>query len=391
MSFRVLVRLFVVLAVLLLLWGGLRFADRMGRGEVRAGDLLLEGWPVNDVASMDIESADAKIALARKDGRWVVTSHHGYWADFPSVAQALRTLSEAKVARGVPDGVGYLAEFGLDAQSETNRPMRLVCRDEAGKELLELWLGSIQSGSSPNPWAGLPGGRFVRVKDGPVLLTSDPLTDLRTRSEDWIRTELLSVSPDNVASVSVANLGEPAYTVVQNSDGQYQAAEAGPTEETEQGAAARLFGALQSLRCSRVADPSKTDDELGMREPGRFELKTKDGVLYSVLVGGAAEGPSGRYARLAVALDPAPEAPATEADERIRSVRDAVSGWTFELPTFYADSMLTPRGDVIRPKPPPTPSAPATGDTAEPQHKPKVSLDFLGEPILPVTRPGPYR
>ena len=137
-----------------------------------------------------------------------------------------------------------------------------------------------------------------------------------------------------------------------------------------------LESALSYMRLDDVANPTLSDDKLGMTTAVVFTASSTTGMIYTVRIGGTADG-GGRYARFDVALKP-PAAPAASAaaatnaastnataqvDEAkkeqekraqlegdIRKLNDKLHAWTYVIASFKTDNMTSTRSTLVKEK-----------------------------------------
>lgn len=391
---------------------------RAAGSDARAGAPLVN-FDVNRVAALRVQTGTNTVALARREGRWVVETLYNYPADFERLAERLRDLVELKVGQLVPGGTDDLAEFGFDA---AGNPTAVDFEDAEGRRLARLTLGRTRESRGGSPFGGFPDGQYVRVDEGPVILLGRVVSGFRADPRDWIKTDLLSVAPSPGAVVEATVGGETwRLRVGEGNKPELEVLAAG--EELDESAARRATGALQYLTFLTVADPARSDEELGLTAPDRYVFRAPDGFVYTVLVGAPREDGK-RYARVAVAFErPAPPAnadvaaaapdsaptpageaatPKGEADESGKAAADdtaaktskktegalsdeeaarraqraaeeheRVSRWVYELSAWNAESLTLRRSQLIKA---PTPSA-----DAEPKTDSKTSAVDAGE------------
>lgn len=389
MSSRTLLRLLIVFAVLVAFLGIGRFFSGIRFGRQNVGDPVLRRWDVNAVEEFDLVRGDERVYLARQDGRWIVHSRYDYAADFPTVARALRTLSDLKIGRVVPDGTEYLADFGLDPRSEEDPPLMVVFRRQRGRESARIFLGSMHTSGARSPWGGFPGGRFLRVKDGPVVLVNQRLDAFSMDSDDWIRKDLVSVPAADVATVMVAPLGSDSYEIQVEEGGRYVVSDLAPGEETDQSAAGRIARALQNLRCATVADPDVSDAERGFDDPSKLRVTTQRGMVYSLRIGGRSDTGDGHYVRIAVSPDPTYTTGDVEDEARLTMLQNTLHGWTFVIPTFQIESMRLRREQVVTaPDPEPEPDEEQETVSEPEEDASEAAQVLLAPPAPPVVAPA---
>ncbi len=373
----------LIVAAALSAWVAYRILQRRaaaGRPDARAGAALLP-FDINDVAAIRIRAGAKSLDVVRRENRWLVASLYDYPAEYERLAGRLIELAELKIGQIVPGGEEDLAEFGLDEKSATAR-VEFEAAD--GRRLARLTLGKTREGRG-GPYGGFPDGQYVRVDEGPVVLMGRLLSGFDGEARDWIKTDLLNVSA-GVGSVVQVETGETAYRLKVSDGHRVELEDLGAEEKLDEAAARRVVNALQYLNFQTVADPAKSDEDLGFVSPSRYALTTPEGFTYTVALGGPAEN-GGRYARIAAAFaaPPSPKEtaetkssdapPSGEADgetaaatpktpeapketpeavaernaKKAAEEHERLSRWTYVLSTWAAESLSLPRIQLIAP------------------------------------------
>lgn len=338
--------------IVLLVLGYLAWDRRQGgSGSREDGALVTRLLPfdINEAARIESVSASATATLVRAEAGWTVSELWGYPADFERVTENLRLLSGIKGGQVIRGGTNLLVEFGLSDNENApadSRPRVIRFHDAAGGKLASLAIGRPREGAE-SVMAG--GGVYVRVDDGPVLLLGEDLGVLPRGAMDWAETTLLNVDAADIESISVAATGS-SYTVRSPSAGEYAMDGLSPGEEVKKDVAGRLFGVLMDLFFGGIADPSKSESDMGLGVPEEFQAKTRDGVTYAVQIGGSPDDVN-RYARLFVFYTE-PETP-DEKSAALKAEVERMSGlfskWVYVLPNYTCQTMLTPRSDIAGP------------------------------------------
>jgi len=380
-------RIWMVVAAVTVLagWGLARYRERTGRPDARVGAPLI-AFDINEVAALRVSAGAHTLNVARRDGQWVIETLYGYPADRGRIAERLLELSELKIGQVAPGGETELEEFGLDDTNAT--VVEFLAAD--GRRLARLALGKARLSASGG-FGGFPDGQYVRVDDGPVVVLSRQLYGFSPEPRDWVRSELLNLSPSQGDRVEVVT-AEGAYRLRVEEPGRFVLEDLREDEKLDEGMARRVVGALQYLSFTTIADPACSDEELGFVDPARYIYRTADGFIYTVQLGGAHQD-GGRYARIAVAYerpvaeihDESPEVTAGEGgtSEARAAVESETSGgsaeesaavgkkpldeetaqqnakraaeeharlsrWTYVLSSWTAESLTLPRARLIQ-------------------------------------------
>ena len=383
-------KLVLLLMVFVVLLGTVLLVSRPPRrpamGTVQAGDKVLPELDLNAVRAVQVAGPDGTASLARVEGVWVAGDLHGYPVNFEDLRQRLRALADLEIGQ-VADGEGteLLEEYGLGAAAT-----RITLSAEDGSALAEVNLGKAREGRREGPYGGgFPDGHYLRVGGGPVLLVAERVGPYPVQSTGWIEKQLLDVSSSDLQAVNVSSTNG-SYTVTFE-DGPAMEGLA-DDEEIDSAGADRLRRGLQYLNCTTVAGPAHQDG-LGFDQPASFTATAKDGVTYTVLLGG--DSGEGRYARFSFAYAEPPEVTRAEAEalvpesagtnreeqveaeltelqdarrEQIDSTREkleelaALEPWTFVLSTYTAGNLSLARDEVVKKIEPPADEAGPTDE-----------------------------
>jgi hypothetical protein len=359
MTFKKLIGMAVVLVLLAAaaVWQQKSRAPRRAES-VSAETTLLDGVDLNAVDRVDVTKDSNTVSVVKKDGRWEVESLYGYPADFGKLADALRKAAEVKTGESVRSANVDDSEFGLTGDAKA------IAIKVGGADAADITVGARREASSSAGWAN----QFFIRKGGSdsVYLVDYDFRPFSENAADWINKELVRVSSSDIVSVQTgdAELKEESgkWTLTDlNAD----------TEDFQTSEANRLRSALQYFNCTTVADPSKTDADLGFDAAKEFTAETQDGFTYTVKIGG--ETDDGRYVRVAVAYT-RPDAPAKpdgdDADKQsayeqelkaFNEMADAnakkadelnakLSNWTYVISGYTAESLMIPRDKLVKVK-----------------------------------------
>jgi len=358
MTGRKLIGMLVVFAVLAVIAVFQRSGSRSAEvGRDQADTLLFEGIDLRSITSIEVKEGTNMVSLALRDGQWVVASLYDYPVDFDRLTEAIRSAAERKL--GSPERAGNVDEaeygFGPDARritfltgSETNAFIEVGAKRQ-GSELADY----------PNEY-------FVRRNGSrSIFLVDYDFEAYSSINEDWVDRQLVDVRENELIEVRAGSLvlrREESGWMLEGMDPE--------TEAVQPEAVTRLASALQRLALDSVADPSRTDEELGFDEPESYLAKTGDGRVYAVTLGGETE--EGRYARFAVSFEP-PEPPVEpeigagqeqldaygqamrEFESRTAAGRDAareqndrLSPWTYRISPYNAERMVADRDALVQ-------------------------------------------
>jgi len=389
------------------------------------GQLL--NFDINEVKQLQVDSGGSTTGIRRSDEAWIVPGLYNYPANFDTVSDQLRTLARLEAGPAIRGGTNMLEEFGLAAADPADeRPVTVTFLDGEGKTLGAILIGDERQVAGAG--SGRPGGTYVRLGDGPVLLVDTSLGSLPLKPKDWVDSVLLRVSSFDVARIQVTPAEGQAYALMKGSSDSYAMTGLKDDEEVKSTEADKLARALSYLSFVDLADPAKTDEDLGLDRADVFTMATKNHLVYTVRLGAEAEGDvAGRYAGLSVeyhkpapptpppaqpeepaaadgeavaeTAEPAPAVDPARADyeAELKTYEDEVAkfetqvtgeqarfaGWTFVLQQSDTANMTLPRDAVAGKKEDPADEAPPSPTSA--------ALGMPGMPMFSGTRNGGAR
>ena len=331
----------VVLGAAAVVLGGVAWYCNSGK-TVRApsivGEKILPSFDVADVARIEIGGAK-KVQLVADDKGWKLQSLYGYPADVTKIRENLLKLTELKVGQ-VANGKKLASPATVDIQNA------------AGKSLAALPLGETHT-SKPKGQAamygggGYPDGRYVEYK-GKTVLVKETLDAFDGDPKKWVDTRIASVSASDVKSV-VFEQGKEKVSLTRK-DSTWTLAGLGPKEELDTSKTYSLDSALSYLDFTDVADPKKSDADLGFTTGCVYSVTLKNGESYTAKVGG--KNGSDRWVRLSASFN----AVGTNATENAASKKKVdefnakVGKWTYAVSSYSADNMSKKRADLVKAK-----------------------------------------
>ena len=321
--------------------GGAAWYCNSGRA-VRApsivGEKILPSFDVADVARIEIGGAK-KVQLVADDKGWKLQSLYGYPADVTKIRENLLKLTELKVGQ-VANGKKLASPATVDIQNA------------AGKSLAALPLGETHT-SKPKGQAamygggGYPDGRYVEYK-GKTVLVKETLDAFDGDPKKWVDTRIASVSASDVQSV-VFEQGKEKVSLTRK-DSTWTLAGLGPKEELDTSKTYSLDSALSYLDFTDVADPKKSDADLGFTTGCVYSVTLKNGESYTAKVGG--KNGSDRWVRLSASFK-AVGTNATEnaaSEKKVKEFNEKVARWTYAVSSYSADNMSKKRADLVKAK-----------------------------------------
>ncbi|RPI89696.1 MAG: DUF4340 domain-containing protein, partial [Planctomycetaceae bacterium] len=210
------------------------------------------------VVTWDEQKAASRIfAVELKDGLWRIPSHHNYPADAADrLAKTSTSLKGVNREQYMPGSETRHEEFGVvdplepDVTKLKGRGQRITL-SKGDEALLDLIVGK--------PVKDRQGQRYLRRPDEKAVYVAQINPDLSTKFSDWVETNLLKTSRDDLAAIEIDN-----YAIVEGADRR------GRIEP----------GEISRLSRDKSFDPWKLE---GLDDPTREVDTTKTNDLVSAL------------------------------------------------------------------------------------------------------------
>jgi len=357
--------------------------DREKAVPATLGRLIFPDLPVNDVERITLRSSGGQASVVKEKGTWVVPDRYNYPADFARVKGLLIKLADLKIGQVIRADekqrrtLKMLAPgTGKAGEDETGSLLELGGAD--GNTVAALLIGTthMRAPRGQSPYGEFPDGSYVSPDDGEsIYLVSQVLDNVPKEPRNWLDQEFLNVPASEVAAVTITGPDRPDVTLVRGEESsQLELQGLGDKEETDPSKLYSVEAALSYLKFEDVADPTLTDEQLGMGSPALFILETKKQEIYTVEIGAAEEESGNRYLRVKVALkdaeeeEPAGESEGDEPDAaekagqdkekaereeletRVAGLNDRLGRWTYLVSSYKAGGMLARREDLVKAK-----------------------------------------
>jgi hypothetical protein len=281
----------------------------------KPGETLLQVFPANDVATLEIRGVSDQVTLTKKDGTWVVANRDNFPANATYVNSFLLTLSELKVTRGMEAGPSFAPRFGMDESSTkpAERGLTAHFKDAAGQEIAKISLGkNIEGNAERSPFAMGGGGvgRYVwnHGDSSGFYAVNEMFPSVSADSKRWLANGF--INPEKIKSIAVTEPGksESAWKITRDSDeAEFKLDAAQPEEVLDSSTADTLKGLLSYARfedvipATQVAEKTIPDQQYGA------VIETFEGFTYALTL-----SPAKPAAAPAEPTDPDEVPPATD-------------------------------------------------------------------------------
>jgi hypothetical protein len=236
----------------------------------RVGKPLLDPETLGRAAGLSVSDQGKRVDLVRNaDGTWRVPSYFDFPADIEKIAHLVQDLNESKVDRFVTSSPDRIARLDF-------KDSFIALTDASGKEIWNLGFGKTPDSGN---------GRFVRFGKEPVAYFSGLHVWLDTDAKGWADARLVTVKPDDVASVEIPIDGGPSVSAGRpKKDAPWTATSPGGRKLLPDKVAS-LLTTLTSLHFTDTVDTKDPVAAEAAKFMRTFRLTTFDGKTLTIALG----------------------------------------------------------------------------------------------------------
>ena len=345
----------VLVAVTLLLYSYRPAASR----EFQAGSPLVQGLDVEAVHRIDIRRGADKLALVRKEGKFVLSEWHDYPAATDKINRLLIDVLDIRAAARVTTNPANHAELGVAEDSPEAAVVRLAGADE--KPLAVVIVGKD---------APTGGGQYVRLAGQDAVYTTGGRVNVPATFGQIVHTFAISISPADIEKVTVENAGS-SYTLAGEGPGPDDPVALTPLPTNKQVKNNVARNTLQSLAPLPFEDvlPSEAPETAEIVFDTTVTCQTKTYQTYKVRVGQRGEDHYVRVTCLGPTLEQVEQArqvregePKEELEKKaaILTARDQAERfarehgpWVFKVTRWTAEHLRRPLAELVEDIPQP--------------------------------------
>ena len=243
----------------------------------KVGSPILPGLfaALNDVDSLQFTEAGSKVlaTLQRQDDKWVVAERNNFPAEIAKIRSIVLSLAEAKILEQKTSNSELYSKLGVDSiELDTAEGIQVSIR--YGDQNPALIVGK--------PGPQINKNRYVRRTDDATSWLVDRKLDVQYEVTHWLRKDLLSVEPAEVAAVSI-ELADGSKLEIQNDNTeQNKFLVTNLSDPDSQVIDAELHQVTNALSSFQLLDV-KTQAEFGQVEPTMMiEYKLNSGANISL-------------------------------------------------------------------------------------------------------------
>ncbi|HTS87151.1 MAG TPA: DUF4340 domain-containing protein [Gemmatimonadales bacterium] len=255
MSPKVLIRLAITLAVVLVVWGG--FALFGSRHRDAAGTLQIPHLAGADVSRIAFRKGSDTVVMTRNGGAWLV---NGFPASGRSVQTFLKATGDTTLrSEIVAKSPSSQARLGVDS---TNGKRLTV--ESGGRAALDLWIG--------NRGPDFDGFYIRPVGSNVVYVLHGFFAELLSQGlDDWREKEIATLSPDSIGKIE-AERGKARWSLERGGSGWMLGRTGADSTKV-----ARYLERVTTLRAAGFPDGAQLDS-ISFAHPGRhLALYTRAG------------------------------------------------------------------------------------------------------------------
>jgi hypothetical protein len=241
----------------------------------RMGGELLENLPVNDIASVTIQSDEGTVQLGKVDDKWVVKSRYNYPVDFKKLIDFVKKWKEAKIGRSFKASEASLARMQLlppeeSTAKEDEKGIMVTLKKDDDSVIANIITGKVRENDQRTS-----GGQYVRINESDTVYLTDKNFKYMTKdSKGWLDKDLLDIKEEDVQKVAfTSDEGEKIYTIQREKKGEdaklFNVPEGRTPKKSE---VSSVLRALSSLRIEDVENPSEKQTDKSKVDKMAFYL-----------------------------------------------------------------------------------------------------------------------
>ncbi len=244
---------------------------RQAPADPRVGQPLITRTAVEQAHTVRLSENGKSVTLTKGAGNtWHIAEYYEFPADFTKLSRLVSDLTSAKLERLVTQNPSRIAALEF-------KDTGITISDGAGKETWSIKLGKYADG----------GGRFVRFGDENKAFLTRVNTYLDVEPKNWADTNLLSLKPEDIASVELSfpteNKTITATRAKKEDAFTSSAAPAGKRLKSDR--IASLISSVGSLRYSDTSDLTDPNAIAAKAHDRTVKFKTFDGKSVTVTLG----------------------------------------------------------------------------------------------------------
>ena len=329
--------------------------------------------PATRVGRMEVIESSAEgsshLAMIIVDGSWRLQSPLQRAVDDSRIVTAVEDAGRSKIERRVSEDARRHTELGVvDPEASTGsyegRGRRVSIWDDTGSLLGDVIVG--------RPVPESKGQRYVRTPGDPAVYaatwTRIPSTDL----EAWTRVRILDLAPEDVVTLTynryrldpqAQKIVDVDPVTVESSDpGRWTSSDATTANVEVIGQILEALAGLEAVgSVPRTTGMRALTETLGSLQKrgffvtsdatlygaaGSITLQTREGLVFTLVLGSLAKDESRR--NVLVAVDRAPGRDGSDVKKRSEHLSRRLGAWVFEVPERIVAELPAASSDILR-------------------------------------------
>lgn len=297
---------------------------------------LAHALTAGEVTHIRIASKNGTFDIAFVPAKgWVLPERGNYPASFDMVKQTLIALAALETIEPKTDSPELYSYVGLDAPPQ-GAGIAIKLSGDKGKVLADVILGKVV----PRGDDGI--GLFVRkAGDKQSWLVKSP-AEIKTNVADWMDKNVVAITRDRIASVTVEPASGPAYTV-SRATAKDESFAVTPLPKGRELSYAGAGDSAATALSDFSFDDIKPAMAVDFSGAAHMTVRSFDGLTVTLDI--AAQG-ADHWVRLVATAEPGQQAAAKEAF----GINTHASGWAFKLPPYKTSLFAPPLETLLKPK-----------------------------------------
>lgn len=293
---------------------------------------------LNNINELEVTGSGDRIlsTIIRTDAGWKVKQRNSYPADISKVRSALLNLAEAKIVEEKTSNSDLYTKLGVEDLS-INEAQGIKAAVKYNNQTTELIVGK------PGPQINKT--RYVRPANSETSWLIDRKIDLKHEPEYWLKKDILSIEPSDVAAVTIVLEDGAELKITNKLDEDDNFEVVNLSDPNSQVIAAELHQVTNALSSFQLLDVS-TEQQFKDATPSmNVSYLLKTGVTIGLI---AYDKDGVRYASVEsnISADIANDKKAA-AQSYVDELNAITSGWVYKIPNVTYDSMYKREADVL--------------------------------------------
>lgn len=349
-------RTFIILLVLAgVMAVGALFTIKGKKETGQMGNPLFKDLPVNEIAAVQIISADNTVTMVKGKTEWQVKERFEFPADFGRLSDLILKIDKLKIGRRFEASSKTLKRLKLmppDSKDSAKEDMgvKILLKDKDDKEIESIILGNERESETG------AGGQYLLVKGGnTVCLVDGSFKFLKKGPVDWLGKDILDVKADTIESVTAIDGSgrPPIYTLKR--PGKSKTAEMAAIPEGRTSSSSKIDQVFEALGPLTLSDVSPRSNKKALQM--RLEYQLYDGTKINVYPVESKDSAHPYQVKITAVFNPDYKKPAddqgvkeaatgtTKSLEAVKkeaeNLNARVSPWTFFIEKWQYESLIT--------------------------------------------------